>query len=156
MINETTYLSKSVVNIDKIASTDIEYSPEHEEELSRIAKLGYPNEICGFLIGEFGETDKVTQIIEVTNYAADQERKFNIDPLDYIKAEQVALEQGRSVIGIFHSHPNYPAIPSKYDLEYAHEGYSYPIISVRGDGMILIKSWKLSGGKFINQKIKIA
>lgn len=149
------YLNLDVVNIHKTHPQKLTYDLDLETQLVEIARTGYPNEIVGFLLGSADGQELVTELFEVKNVAENQNRRFKIDPLDYIKAETYALARNLDVIGIYHSHPDYPAIPSKHDLEFAQSVFAYAIVSVDGNGDTLINSWKKSNKKFIQQSIII-
>jgi proteasome lid subunit RPN8/RPN11 len=45
-------------------------------------------------------------------------------------AEQHALDHEWTLLGIYHSHPKHPAIPSEHDRKAAQPYFSYVIISV--------------------------
>lgn len=150
------YLDLNVVDIEKKEQVELIYNEVIEVQLIQEARKGYPYEISGFLLGQKSEeTELVSEIYPVENVAKEQERKFEIHGLDYLKVEAYALEKNLDVIGIYHSHPDYPAIPSKHDLEFAQRVFAYAIISVDGTGDTLINSWKKSNDKFIQQSIKI-
>ena len=155
MISEKEYLDLRVVELGAKDRQLLTYDQKIEEELMKEAKEGYPFEITGFLLGKKGEVDEVSELYKVDNIALYQERRFEIHGLDYLKVENYALKNNLDVIGIYHSHPDYPALPSIHDLEYAQEVFSYVIISIDGGGATLINSWKKENGKFINQEIKI-
>ena len=59
------------------------------------------------------------------------------------------------MIGIYHSHPNYPARPSKYDLEHAWPNLSYMVVSVDDGKSTKLTSWRLdsSNKEFVQEKI---
>lgn len=152
---EEQYLDLNVVNIHDKDEKILTYNGQIEKQLIQEAKKGFPYEIAGFLIGKIGDQDSVTGIYPVENIAKHQERRFEIDSLDYIKAETYALARDLDVIGIYHSHPDYPAIPSKHDLKFAHEVFSYVIVSIDAAGSSLINSWKKEHDKFIQQNIQL-
>lgn len=149
------YLSLDVVNIYDKDEKVLLYDSLVESKLIEYAKKGYPYEIAGFLLGKKGNKEEVTQLYPVENVAKEQERRFEIHGLDYLKVESFALANDLDVIGIYHSHPDYPAIPSKHDLEYAQDVFAYVIISIDGSGIGLINSWKKENGKFIQQNIEV-
>jgi Predicted metal-dependent protease of the PAD1/JAB1 superfamily len=104
----------------------------------------FPNECCGFLYGSDNEHRQIIQAVRVANSReGDQRRRFEIAPLDYIKAEQYALENELQLLGIYHSHPNHPAIASEHDLAKAMPFFSYVIISIMDGKVADLKSWKL-------------
>jgi proteasome lid subunit RPN8/RPN11 len=155
-VTEQEYLDLNVVDITKFEKEGLTYSLAIEAQLIQEARIGYPFEISGFLLGEKSEKqEEVTEIYPIENIAKEQERRFEIHGLDYLKVEAYALENNLDVIGIYHSHPDYPAIPSKHDLEFAQSVFAYAIISVNASGFALINSWKKSDNKFIQQAIKV-
>ena len=93
----------------------------------------FPDECCGFLFGreERDGTRLVIDILVVDNSKqGDKTRRFEISPLDYMTAEQHALDHDWTLLGIYHSHPKHPAIPSEHDRIAAQPYFSYVIISV--------------------------
>ena len=114
----------------------------------------YPNEACGFLLGTHTQHNRhITQLIEVENQSIEnQRRRFVIKPLDYLKAERFAEKEGLTIIGVYHSHPDHPAIPSVHDLEFAQPFFSYFIHSIISGKMTDTRSYRLLNGKFIEEK----
>jgi proteasome lid subunit RPN8/RPN11 len=47
-----------------------------------------------------------------------------------VGVEKQADTEGMNVIGFYHSHPDWPAIPSQTDITWAWEGSYYLIVSV--------------------------
>jgi proteasome lid subunit RPN8/RPN11 len=93
----------------------------------------FPDECCGFLFGreERDGTRLIIDILVVDNSKqGDKTRRFEISPLDYMTAEQHALDHDWTLLGIYHSHPKHPAIPSEHDRIAAQPWFSYVIISV--------------------------
>lgn len=107
----------------------------------------FPEECCGFLFGN-EQTDsirKISLIREVNNAKpGDKRRRFEITGKDYMLAERMAGETGLLLLGIYHSHPGHPAIPSEQDRIAAQPYFSYLIISVVQDRIDHIRSWRLS------------
>jgi proteasome lid subunit RPN8/RPN11 len=105
----------------------------------------FPGECCGFLYGhENGQ--RIIRHFEPAKNAqqGDQRRRFTIDPLDYLRAEQRAEELGTQLLGIYHSHPLHPAIASEHDLAQAMPYFSYVIVSVHGEQVTELRSWRLN------------
>ena len=107
----------------------------------------FPDECCGFF---FGKEEKdgarfITGMLVVDNSKqGDKTRRFEISPVDYMKAEQYALDKDTSLLGVYHSHPNHPAIPSEHDRVAAQPFFSYLIISVLNNEIITLRSWVLN------------
>ena len=73
----------------------------------------------------------ISKILEVNNAkAGDKKRRFEISGKDYMQAEKFALDNDVLLLGIYHSHPNHPAIPSEHDRVAALPYFSYVILSV--------------------------
>ncbi|NOT05941.1 MAG: M67 family metallopeptidase [Anaerolineales bacterium] len=116
----------------------------------------YPEEGAGFLIGVEGE---VKQILPLPNAREDEARhnRFLITPEDYLKAELTADRLGLSLIGVFHSHPDCPNIPSEYDREWAQPFFSYIITRVDMGKPVSHRSWRLveDRSKYEEEEISI-
>ena len=116
----------------------------------------YPEEGAGFLIGTDGE---VKEILALSNAREDEARhnRFLITPEDYLKAELSADKLGLSLIGVFHSHPDCPNIPSEYDREWAQPFFSYIITRVDEGRVVSHRSWRLveDRSKYDEEEIKI-
>ncbi len=134
---------------------NIELPEALQLKLEEHALSDYPNECCGFLFGsDKGAQRNVTEVLAVTNAkTGDQRRRFEIDPMDYLKSERYALENNLSLLGIYHSHPNHPAKPSKHDLAQAVSFFSYVIISLDQQGIQDITSWQLQNQRFLEEQI---
>jgi proteasome lid subunit RPN8/RPN11 len=110
------------------------------------AERSFPDECCGFFFGtEDGEQRFVKEILVVDNSKeGDKRRRFEISPRDYLRAEAFAEEKGLLLLGVYHSHPNSPAIPSAQDRMAAQPYFSYIIISVFDGEFSHIRSWQLN------------
>lgn len=131
---------------------------ENTGEIMRAHAIGtFPNECCGFFFGEIKDGNRnVTEIRPVSNSKeGDQRRRFSISPKDYLQAEKYALEQGLVLLGIYHSHPLHPAVPSVHDLKQAVPFFSYIILSVNERAVTRIRSWQLDDqSKFQEEPIQ--
>ena len=124
--------------------------PEQAKEIMMTdAVAAYPDECCGFFFGTEADTGDrlITEVHPVVNAKeGDKRRRFEISPLDYLRAEQYAEESGLLVLGIYHSHPDHPAIPSETDRVAAQPWFSYLILSVMHGKVEAIRSWRLNEG----------
>ena len=111
------------------------------------AERGYPDEVCGLLVGSFEGGDKVVRrVVRVENEweAVDERRRrFLITPDVFAREERQARRDGLEIVGFYHSHPNHPAEPSATDRELAWPLYSYLIQSVVGGHVADFASWRL-------------
>ncbi|MCG8363462.1 MAG: M67 family metallopeptidase [Pseudanabaenales cyanobacterium] len=70
-------------------------------------------------------------------------RRYWINPKDLLAAQRYARDRNLDIIGIYHSHPDHPAIPSECDRAQAWPEYSYLIVSVQQNQATDLKSWRL-------------
>ncbi|UXX78970.1 M67 family metallopeptidase [Reichenbachiella carrageenanivorans] len=124
----------------------IQVSEEVLAEMHRHALAVFPNECVGFFYGQSSEGAKnVTEYSPLENSKeGDQRRRFEVNPLDYMKAERYALSNQVELLGVFHSHPLHPAIPSEHDLKQAVPFFSYIIVSVNENQVENTASWQLN------------
>lgn len=101
---------------------------------------GYPEEICGFLIGRRGDA-VVTRVRRARNIVgepgaewtlgAERRRdRYQIDPRDQFDVDKELRDSEFDVVGYYHSHPDHEAIASKTDADRSYAGYVYVIVSV--------------------------
>lgn len=117
------------------------------EEMFRDGINSFPDECCGFFYGtEDSNGDrKVSEVLLVNNSKdGDKRRRFEISSKDYLKAEQYAFEKDLLLLGVYHSHPNHPAIPSEHDRVAAQPYFSYIILSVFPGEVRETRSWRLN------------
>lgn len=120
----------------------------------------YPNECVGLLLGRFDDQRReVVRVLPLENrwngqmMLSEQDNphsrrdRFYLDPRDYLRADRQAQAEGLEVIGIYHSHPDWPATPSPRDLSGAQglgSAFSFVIQSVRRGQAAELTSWTLA------------
>ncbi|MBD2576442.1 M67 family metallopeptidase [Oscillatoria sp. FACHB-1406] len=139
------------------------------------AEATYPEECCGLLLGTIsGEIKTVREVVPTENSwdgdaaaafgealglsarATGKERSFAIAPQILLQVQKQARDRHLNIIGIYHSHPDAPAIPSQFDRAIAWPQYSYPIISVLAGKAENLFSWTLDNeGNFQAEAIHI-
>jgi proteasome lid subunit RPN8/RPN11 len=91
---------------------------------------GYPDEICGILVGPPGRA-MAAEAKRAHNTVVERSRdRYEMDPRDQIRIEREADAAGLEIVGYYHSHPDHPAQASRFDTERAWAGYVYLIVSV--------------------------
>jgi proteasome lid subunit RPN8/RPN11 len=104
-------------------------APAAEQRVRELAVAAYPNEGCGVLLGRRDGTRMV--IVDVTSarnmWTERSADRYDLDPVDFMKADRDARSRGLDVAGIWHSHPDHPARPSQFDTDRAWRDYVYII-----------------------------
>ncbi|MFE4108102.1 Mov34/MPN/PAD-1 family protein [Almyronema epifaneia] len=142
-------------------------SPDQISHIREHAERTYPEECCGLLLGQiqFGEVTQrqVADVIALENnwnpqVAAiadrsdgsgeqppepDRRRRYWIDPRDLLTVQRQARDRQLNIIGVYHSHPDHPAIPSECDRQLAWADYAYVIVSVCQGRSQDLQSWCL-------------
>lgn len=130
--------------------------------MTRDAESGYPHEICGVMIGR---KDTVTHFRKCANLVADEsvetafketgnidskrlKDRYELDPRSYIEADSWARENGLEILGIYHSHPDHPSVPSETDRQVASPGWAYIIFSVTRGKLADARIWYIDEEDF--------
>ncbi|MBD2042446.1 Mov34/MPN/PAD-1 family protein [Microcoleus sp. FACHB-672] len=131
--------------------------PEHLQVICNHGMSAYPEECCGLLVGRLFNGGKI--LVEVwpaeNAWSAEaslavsgeeefsKKRRYEIPAQFMFEAQRKARDLDLSIIGIYHSHPDNPAIPSECDRQYAWPQYSYIIVSVQQGKAQDLQSWSL-------------
>jgi proteasome lid subunit RPN8/RPN11 len=109
------------------------------------ARSTYPEECCGFLLGVDSEVRRIQRALPAQNANQDSRKnRYNIDPMELVRADEEARRSSLNLIGIYHSHPDATAQPSQFDLEHAWPWYSYLVLSVQNGEPKDVSVWLLS------------
>lgn len=101
----------------------------------------YPDECCGALIGRGGHAIEAFPLPNTTEEGA--RRRFLVRPVDYRRAEARAASLEAELLGFYHSHPDHPAEPSRYDLDHAWPSFAYLIVRVADGKPLEVRLWRL-------------
>ncbi len=115
-------------------------------EIHSQGENAYPEEGAGLLLGYEQEGIRFVQSLLILENAREDTARHNrylITAADMLGGEKEAERLGQSIIGIFHSHPDHPNLPSEFDREWAIPWYSYLITRVDNGRAVESKSWRL-------------
>lgn len=118
---------------------------EHKDSIYQHAEEIYPFECCGFLIGKVvKEHYQIYDVLRAKNTRSDSaQNRYQIDPRELYEVDRSMQSHGLGVVGIYHSHPDVPCVPSEYDREHACPWYCYLIVSVVNGRSSNMKNWRL-------------
>ena len=115
--------------------------PQSDAAIRAHGRRAFPHECCGALLGRDNVVREAFALPNTTEEGP--RRRFLVRPDDYRAAEHRARETGLELLGFYHSHPDHPAQPSRYDLDHAWPSFSYVIVSVMAGEDTLLTSWRL-------------
>jgi proteasome lid subunit RPN8/RPN11 len=123
--------------------------PRHASAIRRHGEADYPAEACGLIGGAVEGDQKITvQLVPLVNRRTDSARnRYLIDPDSFRHGEERLERDGLEVIGVYHSHPDHPPVPSAFDREHAWPRLSYVIVGVNRGNATELKSWVLADGR---------
>ncbi|MDJ0729141.1 MAG: M67 family metallopeptidase [Crocosphaera sp.] len=153
----------------------IYFSSPQLQQIENHAEKTYPEECCGLLLGTIEKDhQRVIEVRETDNHwtpdimeslpnlpsshhqPLSKKNRFSIDPYVLLQVQKEIRDRSLKIIGIYHSHPDHPPIPSPFDRAIAWSNYSYIIASLTKGKVTEIKSWKLQENQqFEAEKIKI-
>lgn len=125
------------------------------EGIIKHAESGYPNEVCGVLIGKDGE---ITNFKECRNLNQERARdRYELDDRSFNEADNWARSNGMDILGIYHSHPDHPSEYSEFDRARAWPKWVYAILSIYGGKYKDGRAWFLKDfdSHFEEEKIEL-
>jgi proteasome lid subunit RPN8/RPN11 len=129
--------------------------PAVVDDLVSHALAGAPAEVCGVLGGTHGEASTASVARRATNAATEPQHRYELAPAEQLDLMRDLEADGAAVVGFYHSHPRGPPEPSDIDArEAAWTGYSYVVVSLRGDPVV--SSWRWTGESFEREPLRVA
>ena len=129
------------------------------------SESGYPAEVCGLLVGRAEGGAGSRQVVEARSTAnLNRERpedRYEMSSRDFLAVERDARARSLEVVGVYHSHPDHPSIPSETDRQRAEEiwqaveSWSYLILEIAAGRLRSHRSWVLKGGVFAEEEIRM-
>ena len=128
---------------DKASEISCQFSATALKNMTQISEAGYPDEVCGLLLGHtHNQVCSIQEVRQVKNINTERAAdRFQLDPNGYQKIDRDIRGSDLEIVGVFHSHPNCPAKPSPTDLSNAWEGFIYPIVSVCDGKVHDVRCW---------------
>ncbi|HMV66587.1 MAG TPA: M67 family metallopeptidase [Myxococcota bacterium] len=122
--------------------THLTFPPRELARMHAHAVEGYPHEVVGILAGQGRHVSRVAPLV---NERADSaHNRYLVSGLMLARAEQRLEDQGLTILGYYHSHPDHPARYSDFDRDHALPNLSYVIVSVREGEVADTLSWRLA------------
>jgi len=119
-----------------------------------------PNEACGILGGRAGRVESVQPV----QSAHPSPSRFAMEPTAQFLAMEELSRADRELVGIYHSHPGGPAVPSTADLQEAcwpgtmlpnYPGAIQVIVSLQDGAAPIVRGYAADRGMFVEVPIRI-
>ena len=111
-----------------------------------------PEECCGVLIGD---DDKAEQARRIRNAHSEPIRRYEMPPMDLMRAESEADAKGRKIVAIYHSHTHTQAYPSQTDVNNAVQSWwtepYYVLISLVEKTRPIVRAYRISDDASVNE-----
>lgn len=121
------------------------------ERIIEQARESKPNEICGILAGK---NYKVLKIYQMNNTSDNPRFCYFIDPKEQLMVFKNMRKENMELVGIYHSHPETEAYPSKRDIELAfYPEAIYVIISLQNEDNPSVRGFRIVNGRIKEIKI---
>lgn len=94
-----------------------------------------PDECCGLLVGR----DVAEEVVRMDNVHAQPGRRYEMSPVELMRAETEAEASGQHIVAIYHSHTFTQAYPSQTDAHNAvQSGWTAPVYVL----VSLVEKWR--------------
>lgn len=104
-----------------------------------------PEECCGVLIGS---DDKAEEARRIQNAHPEPIRRYEMPPLELMRAESDAEAKGRKIVAIYHSHTHTQAYPSQTDVNNAVQSWwtepYYVLVSLVEKTRPIVRAFRIS------------
>jgi len=139
----------------RYAAPVLRLTPEIHTELLAHAIRGLPLEACGLLVGDPQDRDeRVVRFVPCRNEAASAV-VYTVHPVDHLRADRAAEEDGLAIVGVVHSHTHTDAYPSPTDVASAPDPtWHYVIVSLRDDEPML-RSYRIVDSRILEERVFI-
>lgn len=133
--------------------THIEMTQSQYQALLNQMQAAYPLEACGLLAGR---ENKVAHLYPISNIRRSPV-EYEMDPTEQLAAMMDLEDRGWELIGIYHSHPHGPQVPSPTDVAQAYyPEAAYIIVSLSGQHGPGVRAFTITSGEVGEIPIRVA
>ena len=118
------------------------------------ARQARPDEACGLLLGRrHPDATEVVRVTDARNVAANPRTAFEIDPGAIVRATDLAAAEGLEPVGVWHSHPDRPAVLSAADRRALSADGSFLVLPARPTEPV--RSWRRVDGRVVEEEVRV-
>lgn len=121
----------------------LELAEPLQARLEELAGAVYPREACGLLVGFLSTVSVRVCAVHPARNLSDAQNRFDIDPGEVVRIDREARAEGLEICGVWHSHPDRPAVPSAVDLGTSWSLVPHVIVSVEEGVSTAIRVWRI-------------
>jgi len=124
--------------------TEIVITPDAYAAVLEACQSGYPAEVCGLVGARRSILDRAFPVPNVAQAAAGT-CGFLMDSRAQLRAMREIEDAGLDLGGIYHSHPNTPAVPSEADIDLAaYPEAAHLIVGLRDAERPEVRAWRIA------------
>ena len=135
----------------------VQITQELIDEMVAHAKDDLPNECCGILAGPSGSVEKAYRMpnVEASPF------RFSMDPMELIKVDSEAGDNGWDLLAIYHSHTGSEAYPSDTDVRIAGgtaalwPDVRYVLVSLMDMESPVVRIFQISEGAVTEEPLEV-
>lgn len=130
----------------------LELTRAQVDEMIEHAREEYPNECCGLLAGR---GTRVEYLFRGKN--ADQSPfTYRLDPREQLRFFKDIDARGLELLGIYHSHTQSPAYPSRTDVAQAfYPDAAYVIVSLEHREAPEVRAFRIRDGSIVEEELAV-
>jgi proteasome lid subunit RPN8/RPN11 len=131
-------------------TTAVELAAADLAALNRAAEESFPEEACALLEGtRAASVVRVARVHLAANVAEDRRRAFEVDPRTLLRLHRELRGSERDIVGVWHSHPDGGAEPSRTDFARAYDpALAWVITGVSKAGTGPARAWRVDAASF--------
>ena len=122
--------------------TELSLPADLADRLLTHARRALPNETCALLSGDRAR-GRVASVHLARNRLASPYR-YDVEPVDLVRIVHRIERSGEELVGIFHSHPKGPAMPSATDVREERYRVVHLVADVSNGKL---RAWWIAGGE---------
>lgn len=136
-----------------LAQAPLVLAPAQVIRLTRASVQTAPREACGVLLGEVVRGERQVRRLTIGKNLAEEPDRFFLDPVHLMRQAEHTDADGLEILGVWHSHPDQPASPSRLDAEGSQPGWTQLIARVDDGVLTDLKAWDTVDGELEESKV---
>lgn len=130
----------------------VDLKKKHLAQMIAHARDEAPLEACGILAGK---QDRVVEVYRARN-ADCSPISYRLDPEEQYRIFLDIEDKGLDILGIYHSHPTSPAVPSNADLKQAYyPEATYFVVSLADPAEAQVRAFRIADGEVTEEEMVV-